>query len=237
MTCEHVLDDGAYVLGALSPAERADFERHLATCASCREAVASLAVLPGLLGRLDLASAVALAEGSRMPQPAPTTILPRVLAAADQQRRYGRRRTRRRRAVFGAAFALAALMLVVGVGMVVHMRDIQPTPVVAMAAMRPAQDVWIPISADVGVEPTTGGSMLHVDCWYSDSSNTEGQYVMRLVVYSTVTHQPETIGTWSADPGEKLTVTGRTHLTPAQIDRVELQRADDNSTLLWWTPS
>src|SRR5215831_16090276 len=73
MTCEHMLDDGAYVLGALSPAERADFERHLSTCASCREAVANLAVLPGLLGRLDQASAVSMAAGTTAPVPAPTT--------------------------------------------------------------------------------------------------------------------------------------------------------------------
>ena len=29
--CEHAHDDAAYVLGALSPAERLDYERHLAT--------------------------------------------------------------------------------------------------------------------------------------------------------------------------------------------------------------
>ena len=51
--CEYAHDDGAYVLGALSPAERAAYERHLSTCSACREAVAEIAVLPGLLGRLD----------------------------------------------------------------------------------------------------------------------------------------------------------------------------------------
>jgi hypothetical protein len=234
MTCEHSLDDGAYVLGALSPAERSEFERHLGTCAACREAVASLAVLPGLLGRLDPASAIALAEGAPTPVAAPTTVLPRVLAAAEQERRVTRGRARRRSAVFSAAFALAALMLVVGVGMFVHMRDIQSTPAVAMAAMRPAQEAWNPVSADVGIQAAPGGSMLYMTCWYASSP--DGTYVLRLVVYNK-DHQPETIGTWSADPGEKLSVTGRTHLTPAQIDRVELQRADPDSTLLWWTPS
>jgi len=118
--------------------------------------------------------------------------------------------------------------------MFVHMRDIQSTPAVAMAAMRPAQEEWNPVSADVGIQAAPGGSMLYMTCWYASSP--DGTYVLRLVVYSKE-HQPETIGTWSADPGEKLSVTGRTHLTPAQIDRVELQRADPNSTLLWWTPS
>ncbi|MFD0518834.1 anti-sigma factor family protein [Paractinoplanes durhamensis] len=53
MHCEHEHDDGAYVLGALSPAERAAYERHLATCSFCREAVADISALPDLLARLD----------------------------------------------------------------------------------------------------------------------------------------------------------------------------------------
>ncbi|MGH3348437.1 MAG: anti-sigma factor family protein, partial [Nocardioides sp.] len=35
MTCEFAHDDGAYVLGALSPAERVAFKQHLAGCAEC----------------------------------------------------------------------------------------------------------------------------------------------------------------------------------------------------------
>src|SRR5262245_42439548 len=156
MTCEHMLDDGAYVLGALSPAERADFERHLSACASCREAVANLAVLPGLLGRLDQASAVSMAAGTPAPVPAPPTILPRVLAATAQQRRFDRRRGRRRRALLSTAFVFVALMLVFGVGAMVHTHDTQTTPIIPMSAMRPAQETWGPVSADVGVRSAEG---------------------------------------------------------------------------------
>ncbi|MCK9896208.1 anti-sigma factor [Frankia sp. AgB32] len=45
---------GAYVLGALDPAERSELEIHLAGCAVCRAELASLAGLPGLLSRLRL---------------------------------------------------------------------------------------------------------------------------------------------------------------------------------------
>jgi Putative zinc-finger len=51
------------VLGALSPSEREDYERHLATCAECRQEVADLTELPTLLGRLDLSTAQAIAAG------------------------------------------------------------------------------------------------------------------------------------------------------------------------------
>jgi anti-sigma factor RsiW len=62
MKCAQTLEIGVYVLGALSPVEREAFERHLAECAVCREEVADLAVLPGLLGRLDPATAAEIAR-------------------------------------------------------------------------------------------------------------------------------------------------------------------------------
>src|SRR5215204_2981775 len=45
--------DAAYVLGALSPAERREFEEHLASCPSCKAEVSELAAIPGLLAQLS----------------------------------------------------------------------------------------------------------------------------------------------------------------------------------------
>jgi len=58
--CIETVEAGAYVLGALAPADRSAYERHLANCARCREEVAQLAGLPGLLGRLDVKDAMRL---------------------------------------------------------------------------------------------------------------------------------------------------------------------------------
>lgn len=49
MNCRENVSLGAYVLGALEPAERAAVERHLPGCPSCRDEVVSFAPLPGLL--------------------------------------------------------------------------------------------------------------------------------------------------------------------------------------------
>jgi anti-sigma factor RsiW len=43
---------GVYVLGAIGPAERARVDQHLAACLRCREELAGLAGLPGLLRRV-----------------------------------------------------------------------------------------------------------------------------------------------------------------------------------------
>lgn len=50
---ERQFDAGVYVLGALSPSERREFERHLGDCSQCRDDVIWIAGLRGLLGRLS----------------------------------------------------------------------------------------------------------------------------------------------------------------------------------------
>src|SRR3569833_643206 len=67
MRCEHEHDDGAYVLGALSPAERTAYERHLSTCSFCREAVRDISTLPDLLSRLDAKEFAKLVDPSLSP--------------------------------------------------------------------------------------------------------------------------------------------------------------------------
>jgi hypothetical protein len=52
VTCRHTVSLGAYLLGALDPAERSEFEAHLATCPACKAELLRLAPLPGLLQRL-----------------------------------------------------------------------------------------------------------------------------------------------------------------------------------------
>jgi anti-sigma factor RsiW len=43
------LDDASYVLGALTPAERREFQRHLAHCSRCRASVNQLTRVQWLL--------------------------------------------------------------------------------------------------------------------------------------------------------------------------------------------
>ena len=76
---------GAYVLGALEPAERGRVEAHLADCDGCRDELASFAALPGLLGR------VSIAEVEMVPDPAPPELLDRLLAAVAREHRHDRR--------------------------------------------------------------------------------------------------------------------------------------------------
>jgi Putative zinc-finger len=221
MTCEFAFDDGAYVLGALAPAERAAFERHLGGCGTCRESVAALAVLPGLLRRLDSATAVAVAQeraGS-----APPTVLPRVLAAAATHRA----RVRRRWSAVAAVAAAACLAVLVGVG--VHLAEVD-RPAVSMSAMQPAGD-RAPVSAEIGLAAVAGGTRVDMTCRYA--SGYDGVWTLRLVVYPRTGGPAEQISTWKAASGQEIAVEAMTHLATDEIGRVELHRADGRPLLTW----
>ncbi|HEU5469010.1 MAG TPA: zf-HC2 domain-containing protein [Actinophytocola sp.] len=55
MTCTHASTLGVYLLGALEPEERSQFEAHLSGCDVCRSELVRLAPLPGLLNQVTLA--------------------------------------------------------------------------------------------------------------------------------------------------------------------------------------
>lgn len=90
---------GAYVVGALDPRERADVEAHLGQCPMCRDELAQLAPLPGLLSRLTVEEAVS------GPPPVDDAMLERLLTAAARDRRAATHR--RWLAVAAAAVVIA----------------------------------------------------------------------------------------------------------------------------------
>lgn len=112
---------GAYVLGALDPADRSRVDAHLAGCADCRDELASFAGLPGLLGR------VSRSEIESEPADPGPQLLERLLNAAASERRHDRRR-RVLTLVAAGVIVLAAIGVSVGVG-VTH--DQHPATVAA----------------------------------------------------------------------------------------------------------
>jgi len=87
-----------YALGALDPAERAEFERHLETCASCRAEVQSFHEVTGLLAQ------------SVTPAAPPPALRERVLRTARQVRPL----MSRRRGILPWAAAAAVVLAILG---------------------------------------------------------------------------------------------------------------------------
>lgn len=80
---------GVYLLGAVGPGERAQIEEHLAACPWCREELAGLAGLPGLLRRVppDVALHAWIDDATGSPPGPPLDVLiGRVLAIRFRRR-------------------------------------------------------------------------------------------------------------------------------------------------------
>ena len=87
---------GAYLVGSIDARERAEVEAHLAQCPQCREELASLAPLPGLMSRITVEEAVS------GPPPVDDAMLERLLRSASAERSVARHR----RWLAGAAAAV-----------------------------------------------------------------------------------------------------------------------------------
>jgi len=233
MRCEHAFDDGAYVLGALSPSERSAFERHLAECAACREAVAYVAVLPGLLGRLSSADAVAV--GSVTAEFATEQRIPKLVAAVGLARRKDRAR------LVVAVLVTAAVALFAGVtaGMsrVPTMVGEGPVP---HPPSRPAMVQMVPVTttnatAEVAFEETLAGTLITMHCAYPMLSEYHRPYTFRLFAIGS-DGQTEQVSSWMAGPGEEVMLTGMTRLSMEELTRVELRGRDNTVYLAYNLP-
>ncbi|HEU4424838.1 MAG TPA: zf-HC2 domain-containing protein [Pilimelia sp.] len=258
MRCEYAHDDGAYVLGALSPAERAAFERHMADCLACREAVAEIAVIPGLLGRLDPVAARQLLGTPRSgfdpaiddddagpPRPALAVVAggpasagePRVTAlvtAAAEIRRRERRKRRLRNA--GLALAAACLALIAGIGIGVVRGNGLPGgdgngDSVRLSAMSSVSGEKLPVSAEIGLTAHQWGTEVTMHCWYEHTGEYHGAWTFRLVAVGP-DDVKEQIGSWIAGPGDDLTFTMPTRFNADQLTRLEITKADGTPLLV-----
>jgi hypothetical protein len=229
--CPLAHSDAAYVLGALSPAERREFEQHLPGCAECSQSVRELAGIPGLLSRVD----ASVLEDPAEPAPVPDTLLPALLSEV--------RRTRRRRTyVLGlaAAAAVAALVAVpLGVsGVLSHDNAPVASPPSASAsapvevAMSPIGGA--PVRASLGLSPVLWGTRLDLTCTYEPNPD---QYsglphtATYVLVVRTRDGKSEQVGTWQAIDGRTMRLSAATAARRAQIASVEVQTTDGRPVL------
>jgi hypothetical protein len=208
--CAFAMDDAAYVLGSLSPAERKEFEAHLPGCDVCSLAVRNLAGLPGLLGRLD----ADVFEGPAI-ESVPDTLLPRLSLAVRRQQR------RRTWLIAGAAAAVAAA---IGVGGAVALDQPDPTtpvvvaPPVGHAMTRVGND---PMTADVALTSVAWGTKLDLMCSYPAPGSAlpyeGGDYA--LVVHTT-DGRSQRVATWTGLPGKTMHLSAATSAQASDISSV-----------------
>ena len=218
MSCEFGHWDGAYVLGALSAAERSEYQAHLAGCAECTRAVQELAGLPGLLARVPADVLESPAE-----VPLPETLLPALLRES--------RVARRRRTRVSLAVAAAAAVVVgggsLGIGLAVGDDDPPPAATPAVPTGQPMESVsttdWM--TADLALTSVSWGTRLDLTCSYPPppdgvSHPEEWSYVM---VVRTRDGGVEQVATWKALPGKTMRLAAATATDRDDISSVEIR--------------
>jgi len=228
VSCEFAHYDGAYVLGALAPAERLDFERHLSGCVECSRAVQELAGLTGLLARVS----PDVLESPPVDEPAPETLLPSLIR---EVRRVQRRRTWTT-AGLGAAAALVVTVGTLGLTGVFepdHTTTSSPSSSVS-APSRPmvpldTETIW----GDLALTSVAWGTRLDLTCGYAAEEETWGWSAgstYALVVRSQ-DGAVEQVATWQGLPGKTVRITAATATSRDDIASVEVRTADGTPVL------
>lgn len=235
--------DASYVLGVLSPSDRRAFERHLTGCGVCREAVAELAGMPGLLGALSPEEAEELLDDSAV-EVAPPPLAE--LAGAV-------RRSRLRRRAFAVAAAVILLAGGTAIGGLLLDRDGTQQPLAAPSGsdtpsdstganvrtvdLRPVGevDMW----AQLVVTPTSWGTKLNWDCHYppkpGQSPPAPSDYQGEPITYDLVLVGRDgartVAGSWTWSGGETLGLDASSAVPIADVERVEITLDGDDTAV------
>jgi anti-sigma factor RsiW len=193
--------DAAYVLGGLSPAERNEFEQHLAGCERCRTAVGELAGMPGLLAQVPPAEAWAMAEElpSTKPHPRPARTL---LAPRWWQ------------------LAVAAVLLAVlgGLGGFAVHASLDPAPA-SRLGFTPVGSEAAAMTGVVDLVPVAGGTDVRVECQYAEPVAGETYSIW----VEDRKGQPTEIKDWQVRPNRVMHPSGHSPLPLRSIRAVEIR--------------
>lgn len=218
--------DAAYVLGALAPGERREYEEHLAGCRSCQAAVSELAGLPGLLAQVPAEDACAL-----VPAAAPAEVLDE-RPPADLLVRVRTRSAGRRRLVAAVAGIAAAVLLVLaGIAYAVGVLPFESGDPrrLAFASVGPTG-----LTAVVDVLPAADGTDLNIECVYGEvgAPLSGGAYAEYSIYVVDRGGRTELVKKWPVKPNKTMRPQAHTDLRPREIERVEIRDSATDEPLL-----
>jgi hypothetical protein len=218
--------DAAYVLGALSPADRRAFETHVEQCDLCRAAIADMAPTIGLLSRV----ASERAQSMLAPAPAAATAMAEGPDAASRERviEAGVRRSRRGRGWWIGGLTAAAAVIV-AVVVIVTGAILPPAPA-QVVALEPIADV--PVTATVELTGVAWGTRIDMVCRYGETDGQGDEGWPYALVVTAVDGTTSEVSSWQALPGATARVSAGTALDPDEIASVEIRSVSSGKVLL-----
>ncbi len=212
--------DAAYILGALTPTDRREYEAHLRDCKHCRQAIAEIASLPALLTGAQPVAAADDAVGAVATPP--VDLVDRIRAREER-----RARTVRRRIAVAAVGAAATIALAIGIPMALGGPAPETTSVVLAAVVDTS------LTASVELEGASWGTRISMDCDYpgvvvAPSYGSRGTYVL---VVTDAAGNASQVSTWTAAPGESVQFDAATAVPLDQIRSIEIRSAEGDTIL------
>jgi hypothetical protein len=215
--------DAAYVLGALTPEERREYEDYLAANPQRAAALTEFSSLPSILDVLSPEEALALVssdDAARVERP--LDLMPSLARAAERRQR----RSRRNFMVMVTATAAAFLAVGVIVTAAVMGRP-QPSTTPTLQAMtstgRPG------VTAQLAVTEKKWGTRLDWQCQYTkDWSRNVGSYDL---VVTSVDGKQTTVASWRPEGTETSGLAAATVIPTSQIRSVDIRVAGTDSPL------
>jgi anti-sigma-K factor RskA len=213
---------GAYVLGGLSAAERRAVDEHVVTCVACRDELARLAVVPGLLrSSLDVTAAAWAASAEDGPQP---SAWPRLLAAAGAERVAARRGLRRWRSA--ALLASCAAVILAVVAGVLGSRPGPPAPPPPGEPMVAVATAPVQASGLARLEERGWGTAVALEL---QALPTDADFVAWAVARD---GRREQAARWGPTPSGRARLQGATSILRAELARLEVATATGRTLLV-----
>jgi hypothetical protein len=212
--------DAAYVLGALSPQDRRDYEDHLRTCDECAAGVAELAGMPGLLRLVPAQEALSETDDAGAGE------VVQLAALAHAARRVRRRR-------FAALVGAAAVLLVIGGLAGTFLTRQPPAPpsasITTNLQLEPVGDVAV--TADLTLEKKGWGTRIDWECTYpADLWPTGDGPTYELVLVDDSGHQT-VVATWLARNTGARGLGASSSIVTQDIRSVEIRVAGSDTPL------
>jgi len=204
MACHESASLGAYLLGALDPAEHAAMTRHLSGCRHCRAELLQMAPLPGLLRHTPFEE----------PSPTKPATSPGATSGTPATDNGGRRGMRR--VLTACALAVAAAGTAIGLYLATSMPTAAPpTVAVTLSATNPSTHV----AASATLTPEATGTTVRLTL-----TGLPPATVCHLVVHAT-DGESETAASWASGHTTTDTVPASTAISSPDITSLDVVTA------------
>lgn len=225
--------DAAYVVGSLPIDERLEYERHLASCDQCTAAVAELAGLPGLLGKLPADEAVEISYAD--PKQRHADLEPETSLASVAHR--ASRRRRRRRAWAAASSILAVVAAVLGglaIGTSSDHGSVRAGS--AMITAAPEADNYAMsggqgFAVSLAVKDASWGTRFDWGCSYGSENWAEDGSVRYDLLAVRTDGETQVVGTWTAVGRSARGLAAVTSIPRAKIAAVQVRLHGAETTI------